>query len=147
MLGLKQDAENSVQNITRDYEIKTKILAYKTNEEQDVSALVSSLIYRYNFKDENEVKEYIVTDNMIKLKDSEIKSYNNLLEKLQLQNEYLSENLSDSDNKNNEMYYKLTLENQQLNLKLGEVRTQISILSEQLNEYNQLLKLIEKFKQ
>ena len=42
------------------------------------------------------------------------------------------------------MYYKLTLENQQLNLKLGEVKTQISILSKQLNEYNQLLKIKKK---
>ena len=146
LLSLKQDAENSMNNILKDYEVKTKLLAFKISDEQDVSSLVSSLMYRYGFISENEVKEYIVTDNMLKLKENEIKSYNNMLEKLELQREYLSENISSNTEINYEEYQKLIKETEELNFKLGKLQENIICTENRLNEYNQLKQLIEKYK-
>lgn len=146
LLSLKQDAENSLQNTLKEYDVKTKLLAFKIDERQDVSALVSSLIYRYSFKDENEVKEYIITDNMLKLKENEIKSYNLLLSKLELQHDYLSENSSPSENSGFCNYLNLSKECESINIRLGELKILIENKEKEFNEYNQLKELIEKYK-
>lgn len=143
LLSLKTDAENSLNNLLKEYEVKTKLLAYKIDEQQDVSALVSSLIYRYNFTSEDEVKEYIVTDNMLKLKESEIKNYNSALQKLELQKDFLTQGNVDVDYA--ELHAKLVLRKQELIKRLGELSVLIESTENSLNEYKQIELLIKKY--
>ena len=83
---------------------------------------------------------------MLKLKENEIKSYINMLEKLELQREYLSENISSNTEINYEEYQKLIKETEELNFKLGKLQENIICTENRLNEYNQLKQLIEKYK-
>jgi len=143
LLSLKTDAENSLNNLLKEYEVKTKLLAYKIDEQQDVSALVSSLIYRYNFTSEDEVKEYIVTDNMLKLKESEIKSYNSAFQKLELQKDFLTHGNNEIEGV--ELHAKLVIRKQELIKRLGELSVLIKIAENSLNEYKQIESLIKKY--
>ena len=141
LLSLKDAAEVSFVNLVRDFEVKTKLLAYKIQEYQDISALVSSIIYRYNFASEDEVREYIITDNMLKMKDMELKNYYSALSKLEIQKEFLTGKI----NNQNRDIPSLINEKQELATKLGEIRAQIQNKEQELFEYNKILDLIRKF--
>ena len=146
LLSLKNDAEMSMQNIIREYELKTKLLAIKIDEMQDIGALVSSLVYRYGFSDENEAREYITTDNMIKLKENEIKSYNNRVAKLEAEYSIFAENDNMSVNNVYENVNNLQKEIENNLKRVGEIDSQIEFLQEKLSEYNQIKELIKKYK-
>ncbi len=143
LLLLKNDAETSVQNTLKDYEIKTKLLASKIDDFQDISALVGSLVFRYGFADENDANNYITTDNMIKLKEGEIKIFNNRLAKLEAEYSLLSETgASDSTTLASEIA-KLQKENEECLQSLGQIQQSLDNLNENLRQYNQIVSLLK----
>ena len=141
LLALKDSAENSFANLVKEYEVKTKLLSYKIEEYQDLSALVSSMVYRYNFAGEDEVREYIITDNMLKLKDAELKNYYSAFSKLEVQKEFLS---VQSTGQHGDISG-LMLEKQELATKLGEVKVEILQKEQEIAEYNKIVELMKRF--
>jgi len=145
LLSLKNDAENSVQNTLKEYDIKTKILSYKIDELQDVSALVSSLVFRYGFADENDARNYITTDNMIKLKEGELKSYQNRLTKLEAEYSLLSEsNIAENDVMSEIVRFEKEIE---INVtRLGELNILMDSVNNEKQEFETIQKMIKKLK-
>jgi len=141
LYSLKNDAEVSMQNAVKEFELKTKMLSYKLDELQDVSALVSALLYRYNFTSEEECKQYITTDNMIKLKISEINSYNTRLTRLEVQYALLYEESGSSEEAKVADIISKKKENDEMQMRVGEINILISDLEKQQKEYEEILKL------
>ena len=141
LLSLKESAELSLQNLLRDYEVKTELLKFKADEMHDVSALVSSLIFRYGFAGEDEVKQFIITDSMLKLKESEVKTYNNRIAKLELLKEYLSESNDCSDDE----YMKIQKDNESLKIRLGELNILINQKAEEIEMLSKIESLIKNY--
>ena len=146
LLSLKNDAENSMQNTLRDYDVKTKILASKIDELQDVSALVSSLVFRYGFADAEEARAFITTDNMIKIKESEIKSYNSRLAKLEAEYSLLSETTNNDELETAAEIIKLQKEIENALVRIGEINILLEQIASEKDEYKTVLELIKKTK-
>ena len=145
LFSLKTDAENTAQNNVKEYEIKTKLLSYKIDELEEISALVSALVFRYGFADEDQAREYSITDNMLKIKENEIKSYDSRVLKLEVERAFLGGNNTSEENNEQEIV-NLTKENEDLTLRLGELNSEIVSLQESINEYNKIVELMKRYK-
>lgn len=147
LLELKNNAELSLSGVLKDYDVKKALLDEKTNNFQDQMALVSSLLFRYGFADEQEAKTYITTDTMLKNMQNEITSYNNQVQKLEIEKEFLSQNDGNSVSGEQDKFEKLfALRNEKLERtkRLGEVEVLLLNMQNELEEYNHILDLIKQ---
>ena len=148
LLALKNDAELSLNTVLKDYDVKKTLLDEKTSNYQDQSALVSSLLFRYGYSDEQEAKKYITTDAMLKNMQNEITSYNNQMQKLEIEKELLSQSTKEGVGESSEdVFAKLEdLRNKKLEKtkRLGEVEVLLMSYQKELDEYNYILDLIKQ---